>query len=126
MVFLIMFPLQAVLFWLLPSAGSLTVFAALALVILLCYGGGFGTMPAFAADYFGSEHVGPIYGLMLTAWSFAGVLGPLLIASLRESTGSYNQALYLIAGLMAASAVIPLIVRPPVPDTPQSKVAVKA
>ena len=114
-----MFPLQAAVFWLLPSAGSLTEFAALALIVLLCYGGGFGTMPAFAADYFGTENVGSIYGLMLTAWSFAGVLGPTLIASLRENTGSYNQAMYLIAGLMLISAVIPLIVRPPVPATTQ-------
>ncbi len=113
-VFLTMFLLQAVAFWFLPSAGTLTAFAVLALIILLCYGGGFGTMPAFAADYFGTEHVGSIYGLMLTAWSAAGVLGPTLIATLRESTGSYNQALYIIAGLMLVSAVIPLIVRPPV------------
>ena len=113
-VFLVMFPLQAIIFWLLPSAGSLTAFATLAAIILLCYGGGFGTMPAFAADYFGTEHVGSIYGLMLTAWSAAGVLGPTLIASMRESTGSYNQAMYVIAGLMLVSAVIPLFVRPPV------------
>lgn len=116
-VFLMMFLLQAVVFWLLPSAGTLTTFAVLALIILLCYGGGFGTMPAFAADYFGTEHVGSIYGLMLTAWSAAGVLGPTLIASLRESTGSYNQAMYVIAGLMLVSAAIPLFVRPPVHDT---------
>ena len=119
-VFLVMFPLQAVVFWLIPSAGSLTAFAALALIILLCYGGGFGTMPAFVADYFGTEHVGTIYGLMLTAWSFAGVLGPTLIASLRENTGSYNQAMYIIAGLMLVSAVIPLMVRPPAPETSES------
>ena len=119
-VFLTMFLLQAVAFWFLPSAGTLTAFAVLALIILLCYGGGFGTMPAFAADYFGTEHVGSIYGLMLTAWSAAGVLGPTLIATLRESTGSYNQALYIIAGLMLVSAVIPLIVRPPVLQTSTS------
>ena len=83
------------------------------MIVLLCYGGGFGTMPAFAADYFGAENVGPIYGLMLTAWSFAGVLGPTLIATLRESRGRYNEALYLIAGLMIVSAVIPAIVHPP-------------
>ena len=119
-VFLTMFLLQALLFWLLPSAGALFAFSALALIILLCYGGGFGTMPAFAADYFGTEHVGSIYGLMLTAWSAAGVLGPTLIATLRESTGSYNQALYIIAGLMLVSAVIPLIVRPPVAEASAS------
>jgi OFA family oxalate/formate antiporter-like MFS transporter len=78
-VFLIMFPLQAVLFALLPSVENFVVFTALACIILLCYGGGFGTLPAFAADRFGAEHVGSIYGLMLTAWSFAGVLGPMLV-----------------------------------------------
>ena len=119
-VFLTMFLLQALVFWLLPAAGALFAFSVLALIILLCYGGGFGTMPAFAADYFGTEHVGSIYGLMLTAWSAAGVLGPTLIATLRESTGSYNQALYIIAGLMLVSAVIPLIVRPPVAEASAS------
>ena len=70
-------------------------------------------MPAFAADYFGAENVGSIYGLMLTAWGFAGVLGPTLIAALRQSTGRYDGALYMIAGLMLVSAVIPMIVRAP-------------
>ena len=115
-VFLTMFLVQALVFWILPSAGALFAFSVLALIILLCYGGGFGTMPAFAADYFGTEHVGSIYGLMLTAWSAAGVLGPTLIATLRESTGSYDLALYIIAVLMLVSAVIPLIVRPPVAE----------
>ena len=50
-------------FFFLPSARSLPAFAVLALIVLLCYGGGFGTMPAFVADYFGTEHVGSIYGL---------------------------------------------------------------
>jgi OFA family oxalate/formate antiporter-like MFS transporter len=113
-VFLAMFLLQAIIFWLLPSAHSLTLFAALTVAVLLCYGGGFGTMPAFAADYFGAEHVGSIYGLMLTAWGVAGVLGPTLIATLRERSGGYDSALRLIAGLMLVSAVIPLLVRPPV------------
>ena len=52
----------------------------LTFVVLMCYGGGFGTMPAFAADYFGAKNVGPIYGLMLTAWGVASAVGPLLIA----------------------------------------------
>ncbi len=112
-VFLIMFPLQAAIFAILPGVTSFSVFSALAIVVLLCYGGGFGTMPALAADYFGAEHVGSIYGLMLTAWGFAGVLGPTLIATLRESRGRYDQALYLIAGLMLSSTIIPMLVRPP-------------
>jgi len=112
-VFLAMFLLQAIIFWLMPSAHGLTLFAALTVAVLLCYGGGFGTMPAFAADYFGAEHVGSIYGLMLTAWGVAGVLGPTLMAALRERSGGYDQGLRLIAGLMLVSAIIPLLVRPP-------------
>ncbi len=112
-VFLSMFVIQAVLFFVLPRFQSFPAFASVCFVILLCYGGGFGTMPAFAADYFGAENVGSIYGLMLTAWGFAGVLGPTLIANIRQSTGHYSHALYVIAGIMLCSAVIPLIVRPP-------------
>jgi OFA family oxalate/formate antiporter-like MFS transporter len=115
-VFLCMFAIQAVLFFLLPNASSYAFFATLACVILLCYGGGFGTMPAFAADSFGSANVGRIYGLMLTAWSAAGVVGPLLNSKIRDSTGAYDTALYIIAGMMVASCILPLIVRPPAGD----------
>src|SRR5215831_4013271 len=112
-VFLAMFLLQAVLFWLMPHVTGFALFTTLAFVILLCYGGGFGTMPAFAADYFGPENVGSIYGLMLTAWGFAGVFGPMLIATIRQNTGRYSQALSVISAVMLCSAVIPLVVRPP-------------
>ena len=70
-------------------------------------------MPAFAADYFGPRDVGTIYGLMLTAWGFAGVLGPTLIAHVRQSTGQYTEALDIIAGIMLLSAVLPFVVCPP-------------
>ena len=74
--FAIMFLLQVALFWLLPSLTTVAVVTAISFVILMCYGGGFGTMPAFAADYFGSKNVGPIYGLMLTAWGVRQRLRP--------------------------------------------------
>jgi OFA family oxalate/formate antiporter-like MFS transporter len=112
-VFLIMFLLQAVVFFFMPRATSFGLFTALAFIVLLCYGGGFGTMPAFTADYFGPKNVGSVYGLMLTAWGFAGIVGPTLIARLRESSGGYNTALYVIAAIMLVSAVVPFIVRPP-------------
>jgi len=70
-------------------------------------------MLALSADYFGAENVSSIYGSMLTAWAFAGVLGPTLIARIRQSTGRYSDALYLIAAIMLCSALIPLLVRPP-------------
>ena len=113
-VFFSMFVIQAVLFALLPIIGtSYIVFAILVCIILLCYGGGFGTMPAFAADYFGPANVGRIYGLLLTAWSFGAVVGPLLISYIHDSTGSYSTAFYIIAGIMVVSAVIALVMQPP-------------
>ncbi len=112
-VFLLMFPIQAVIFALFPSVQSFPAFTVLAVVVLLCYGGGFGTMPAFVADYFGAEHVGSIYGLMLTAWGFAGVLGPMLIATLRQANGRYDEALYVIAALMLVATAIPMLVGVP-------------
>jgi OFA family oxalate/formate antiporter-like MFS transporter len=89
------------------------VLAIVSFIIISCYGGGFGTMPAFNADYFGPANVGKIYGLMLTAWSFGGVLGPLLISYIIDSTGSYTAAFYIIAVIMVASAGVAFIVRPP-------------
>ena len=70
-------------------------------------------MPAFAADYFGTKNVGAIYGLMLTAWGSASAFGPLLIAYMRQSSGAYSEALHVIAGVMAVSVLLPLIVSPP-------------
>src|SRR3977135_4150519 len=95
--FVALFVVQAALFWLLPNSHGIPLMTIIAFLVLMCYGGGFGTIPAFAADYFGSRNVGPIYGLMLTAWGFASAFGPLLIAYLRQSTGTYRGALHVIA-----------------------------
>jgi MFS transporter, OFA family, oxalate/formate antiporter len=113
MTFAIMFILQIGLFWFLPSLHSVAAVTTVGFIILMCYGGGFGTMPAFAADYFGSANVGSIYGLMLTAWGFASAFGPLLIAHMRQSSGAYSTGLHVIAVVMAVSVVVPLLVRPP-------------
>jgi OFA family oxalate/formate antiporter-like MFS transporter len=111
--FFVMFLAQILLFWFLPNIATAWFLTIVTFVVLMCYGGGFGTMPAFTADYFGPKNVGPIYGLMLTAWGFASVFGPLLIAHMRETTGSYRGALHVIAGVMTISAVLPILVRPP-------------
>jgi OFA family oxalate/formate antiporter-like MFS transporter len=110
-VFLIMFLLQAILFFILPSQREFTALASICFVVISCYGGGFGTMPAFAADFFGTKWVGSIYGLMLTAWGFGGVFGPLLVANIRQATGKYDLALVIIAVIMLVSSVLPLVVR---------------
>jgi OFA family oxalate/formate antiporter-like MFS transporter len=111
--FAVMFVVQALLFWFLPSITVASLLTTVTFVILMCYGGGFGTMPAFTADYFGSKNVGPIYGLMLTAWGFASAFGPLFIARMRETTENYAGALHVIAIIMAISIVLPILVRPP-------------
>jgi len=113
MTFFVMFLFQVGLFWFLPTLSNATYLTVVSFVILMCYGGGFGTMPAFAADYFGAKNVGPIYGLMLTAWGLASAFGPLIVAHLHQSSGSYVGALHIIAGVMAVSAILPLLVRPP-------------
>jgi MFS transporter, OFA family, oxalate/formate antiporter len=112
--FVVMFLLQIGLFWFLPSLHAVGIVTVVSFIILMCYGGGFGTMPAFAADYFGPANVGPIYGLMLTAWGFASAFGPLLIAHMRQASSNYASGLHVIAGVMAVSVILPLLVRPPV------------
>jgi OFA family oxalate/formate antiporter-like MFS transporter len=101
--FLALFVLQTAAFLLLPTSDHFAAFLIPVAVIALCYGGGFGTMPAFAADVFGAKNAGTIYGAMLTAWSAGAIAGPLLIAAV-----PYRTALPLIAAMLAAAAVLPL------------------
>jgi len=93
--FAVMFLLQVGLFWALPSLTSATLLTVVSFIIL------------------GSKNVGPIYGLMLTAWGCASAFGPLLMAHLRQSSGSYASSLHIIAGIMAVSILLPILVSPP-------------
>jgi OFA family oxalate/formate antiporter-like MFS transporter len=111
--FIITFLLQVALFWLLPGTSSAAALTVIAFVILMCYGGGFGTMPAFAADYFGPANVGSIYGLMLTAWGAASAFGPLLVAHARQATGNYRTGFHILAAVVLVSTIIPIAIRPP-------------
>jgi OFA family oxalate/formate antiporter-like MFS transporter len=112
-VFTIMFVVQAAVFFLLSRVHSYGAFLALACTSLFCYGGGFGTMPAFTADFFGSRNVGKVYGLMLTAWGAGALVGPILISHVRDTTGHYTNGLNAIAVIMMIGAVVPLFVRRP-------------
>jgi OFA family oxalate/formate antiporter-like MFS transporter len=80
---------------------------------MLSFGGGLGTMPAFAADYFGPKHLGPIVGLLMTAQGCGAIVGPLVQAHALEATGSYGPALSTIALILAISTALPLALRPP-------------
>jgi hypothetical protein len=92
-------------------------------VILTMYGGGFATIPAYLADMFGTKYVGAIHGRLLTAWSAAGILGPSVIAFIREAqigrgipaAQAYNTTMYILAGMLVVGLVCNLLVRPVAP-----------
>jgi OFA family oxalate/formate antiporter-like MFS transporter len=110
--FIGMLTLQGVCFLILPHAAAPALFAVLGALVYLCYGGGFGTMPATAGDHFGLRSAGAIYGLMLVGWSIGGVVGPLLVANLINGK-SYTAAFTTIGVLALVAVVLPLITRPP-------------
>jgi OFA family oxalate/formate antiporter-like MFS transporter len=97
----------------LPLTANIVPFTLLAATAMLCFGGGLGTTPAFAADYFGSTHVAPIMGLLMTALGCGAIVGPLLQAHALEASGSYVPALSIFALALATAAVLPLALRPP-------------
>ncbi|HOE71445.1 MAG TPA: OFA family MFS transporter [Deltaproteobacteria bacterium] len=108
-VFLTMFVTQAVIY-LLVAMGYVSnyyLFMVVSCYLLACYGGGFATMPAFAADAFGPAYIGKVYGFMLTAWSAAGIIGPFVFEAFKP------QALYIAAGLLILGFIIALVYTPP-------------
>lgn len=118
--FLGMLGLQALCFFVIPHVGTFALFGLLAAVVYFCYGGGFGTMPATAVDFFGTRHGGAVYGAMIVAWSIGGVVGPLLTAWLLERSGNFTMAFTLIGVIAAVAMVLPLVTRPP-GDRPRVK-----
>jgi MFS transporter, OFA family, oxalate/formate antiporter len=112
-VYFLLFAIQAVVFFLLPRVHDATLFSIFFAIIGLCYGGGFGTMPSFTADFFGPKYMGGIYGWILLAWGAAAIPSPIMIARLHQSTGAFSTAVYIIAGVMACSLVLPLIAKRP-------------
>ena len=111
-VFIILFVSQALAFYVLSITSSLVIFIILSCYIYGCLGGGFATMPAYAADTFGTKYVGRIYGWMLTAWAAAGVAGPTLYAQIFRYSAQYRPALLITAIMFAAALFIPVLAVP--------------
>jgi MFS family permease len=117
--FVLGFALYAAAPWA-AHAGNVFLFVLFFCVILSMYGGGFATIPAYLADMFGTRMVGGIHGRLLTAWSTAGVLGPVLVNYIRDyqldsgvpREAVYNQTLYILAGLLVLGLICNLCVRP--------------
>ena len=119
----IFFALGAVIYSSVPTigrSGNVVAFIAAYCVILSMYGGGFATIPAYLRDRFGTLQVGAIHGRLLTAWSTAGVLGPVLVNYIREyqiSRGvpkaeAYSVTMYLMAALLLIGFIANLALRP--------------
>ena len=110
-VYFLLFAIQAVLFFALPHLTTKALFASAVAIVGLCYGGGFGTMPSFTADFFGAKYMGGIYGWILLAWGAAAIPSPLMIARIRQTTGQYREAIYIIAIVMVVSLILPILAR---------------
>jgi MFS family permease len=111
-----------ILYFLLAVTGhsATAVFVLLAGVIISFYGGGFATIPAYLRDLFGTYQVGAIHGRLLTAWSAAGIAGPLIINGFLDAQGKpgelvysdYRPALFTMVGVLAIGFIANLLVRP--------------
>src|SRR5215218_5389423 len=111
-----------ILYIVLATLGSSAtwVFVLLAALIISFYGGGFATVPAYLRDLFGTYQVGAIHGRLLTAWSAAGIAGPLIVNRVLDSRGTpgelvagdYRPALFIMVGLLAVGFVANLLIRP--------------
>jgi MFS family permease len=121
--YMIFFALGIVLYAAVPTTGhigSVALFVAAYAVILSMYGGGFATIPAYLKDVFGTMHVGAIHGRLLTAWSVAGVLGPVLVNYIRDyqlahgvaKADAYTFTMYLMAALLVVGFIANWLMKP--------------
>ncbi len=120
--YMIYFLLGIALYALVPSTGhigSVELFIACFAIIISMYGGGFSTVPAYLKDLFGTMHVGAIHGCLLTAWSAAGIFGPVLVNYIREyqinhgvaKADAYNITMYIMAGLLVVGLICNVLVK---------------
>jgi MFS family permease len=120
--YLLFFALGTVLYSLVPytgGAGSVALFVLCFCLIISMYGGGFATVPAYLRDMFGTRYVGAIHGLLLTAWSMAGIFGPVLVNYIRQynvehgvaNAAAYNVTMYVMAVLLVVGFLCNLFVR---------------
>jgi MFS family permease len=120
--YFIFFALGTVLYSLVPFAGgsdNVALFVICFLVIISMYGGGFSTVPAYLKDMFGTQYVGAIHGLLLTAWSMAGIFGPVIVNYMRQyyvdhgvpKAQAYNTTMYVMAALLVVGFICNSLVR---------------
>lgn len=111
--FRLMLASQVVVFGALCITTNPWLFGASICYVLLCYGGGFGTMPSFILDTFGAQRMAQAYGVILTAWSAAGIVGPQIIARLKDiyHSDAATYSFYVGAGFLAFGLLLSLVLR---------------
>jgi MFS family permease len=119
----VFFILGMILYALVPTSGhigSVALFVICFLIIISMYGGGFSTIPAYLKDIFGVQYVGAIHGRLLTAWSAAGVFGPVIVNYMRQylidhgtaKADAYTETMYIMAGLLVVGLICNVLMRP--------------
>ena len=111
--YVLIYGTQVLIFFFVGGAHSLWLVAALFAIVLLDYGGGFGTMPSFTADYFGTKYMGVNYGWILLAWGVGGIVGPIFVAVVKDRTGSFSGALPVTAVILVVAMILPIVTRKP-------------
>lgn len=111
--YLLIYGSQVLIFFFVGGVSSLWLVALLFAIVLLDYGGGFGTMPSFTADYFGTKYMGVNYGWILLAWGVGGIVGPIFVAVVKDRTGSFSGALPVIAVILIAAMILPIVTHKP-------------
>ena len=108
-VFIIFFLTQIIAFYLLTTVQSVLLFTILVYYIMTCYGGAFASIPAYIGDIFGTKELGAIHGYILSAWALAGLAGPIIIAYIKDSTGSYTSTMYVFVTLFIVALLISIV-----------------
>ncbi len=108
-VFILFFITQIIAFYMLTTVTSILLFQILLYYIMMCYGGAFASVPAYIGDIFGTKELGAIHGYILTAWALAGLVGPIIIAYVKDTTGSYSGTLYVFVGLFVVALITSLL-----------------
>ena len=109
--YILFFIIEIVAFYLLAQTNSALTFQILILLIITCYGGGFACMPAYLADLYGIRQLSTIHGRILTAWGFAGIVGPMLISYFHEAGYGYTTALECFATLFVINTIIAIALK---------------
>lgn len=110
-VFTTFFCLQLIAFLLMPHVTSPIAFQILIFLIISIYGGGFATLPAYIGDLFGTKELGEINGYLLTSWSIAGIVGPMIVAFVHDLTSSYDATFYVFAVLIGMALLTTIGIR---------------